>query len=576
MASRLRREDYDKVKHDKCFSDWKVLVGPPDWQASGREGGEQFRSRNLPGPQVGSGVYELGVTLPAWKTVDHYSESASLKSEDIVVVYVGHAEHMRKRLQRYGQAGAHLEGPRSPISPPGIRFPELNFSRFEDLSQSSNGEEHLCKYSQTTSDERPSRIGGRRGSRVDMRVSIPQNRIPVADPLSPGVRGRGSPRGPRLFSEVFALGCSVAYRWASTSNKEVAEYVVHDLTEVFDYAWNRGGNSHMRLQDILGKIVLGKRAPDTSCCTRTTSRWRGFLFMRKPVVGIRIAAHKPARTRVRRRLGQSEDSGPRRFFMMLRKSPHLMIINGKSAKQSEFTKINIPVDRCGVLLESGLVCNGLPQKGHQRCPMHMHVDLKKTSRRKSSQVTSQDSRSGSLASDPQEPVSFDSQKGLSLPKVPISCFPFRHRKKPKQKEQKRKGSISFSTWLTRSVEIKNKSIEWLLALEEMKGRSYNNNCSTSPILKPEIFSPENLNPSEEFPPGWLLRISPSNLNQGMESVSEQEVPEQVEDLRHYPKVDSGMPYSIVSKGSPVRWPRALNPSDYTYAARYTAPQYFQG
>jgi hypothetical protein len=95
-----------------------VLVGPSDWQPSGREGGERFRSRNLPGLQAGSGVYELGVTLPAWKTVDHYSESASLKSEDIVVVYVGHAEHIRKRLQRYGQAGAHLESPRSvPLNP---------------------------------------------------------------------------------------------------------------------------------------------------------------------------------------------------------------------------------------------------------------------------------------------------------------------------------------------------------------------------------------------------------------------------------------------------------------------------
>ena len=93
----------------------QMLVGPSDWKegASGREGGERFRSRNLPSPHVGAGVYELGVTLPAWKTVDRFSETASLKSEDIVVVYVGHAEHMRKRLQRYGQAGAHLESPRS-------------------------------------------------------------------------------------------------------------------------------------------------------------------------------------------------------------------------------------------------------------------------------------------------------------------------------------------------------------------------------------------------------------------------------------------------------------------------------
>ena len=358
-----------------------------------------------------------------------------------------------------------------------------------------------------------------------------------------------------------------------TRSKEIAEYVVQDLTEAFDYAWNRGGNSHVRSQDIIGKIVLGKRAPDTSCCTRT-SRWSRFPFMRKPVIGIRIAAQKPAGTRVRRRLGQSGESRPRRFFMLLRKSPQLMIIGGKSAKHSEFTKINIPVDRCGVFLESGLVCNALPQKGRKRCPAHMHMNSKRPTRRKTSQVASQDSRSGSLASDSPEDASFDSYKGLSLPKLQSSCFPFRFPKKPKQKDPKRKGSVSFSTWLTRSVEIKAKGIEWLLAMEEMKGRSYNNvGCSTSPIFKPEILSPENINLSEELRPGWMPFLSLSNLDQGMETVCEQETPIDPEDIRYYPKVDRGMPYSIVSKGSPVRrWPRAPDLSD-TYATRYVAPQF---
>lgn len=92
----------------------QILVSPADWKesTSGREGGERFRSRNLPSPHVGSGVYELGVTLPAVKSVDQ-SDSRNLKSEDVIVVYIGHADHIRKRLQRYGQAGAHLEGPRS-------------------------------------------------------------------------------------------------------------------------------------------------------------------------------------------------------------------------------------------------------------------------------------------------------------------------------------------------------------------------------------------------------------------------------------------------------------------------------
>ncbi len=38
------------------------------------------------------------------------------------------------------------------------------------------------------------------------------------EPMSPEhSSGSRSPRGPRLFTEVFALGCSVAFRWAAVS-----------------------------------------------------------------------------------------------------------------------------------------------------------------------------------------------------------------------------------------------------------------------------------------------------------------------------------------------------------------------
>ena len=82
-----------------------------DWkeQATDRERGERVRSRNLPSPHVGAGVYELGVTLPAWKTGD----SNTLKCEDILVVYVGYADHVRKRLLHYCQGGSYVEGPKS-------------------------------------------------------------------------------------------------------------------------------------------------------------------------------------------------------------------------------------------------------------------------------------------------------------------------------------------------------------------------------------------------------------------------------------------------------------------------------
>lgn len=345
-----------------------------------------------------------------------------------------------------------------------------------------------------------------------------------------------------------------------TRSKDVAEYVVSDLTEAFDYAWNRGANSHARSQDILAKIVSGKRGSYISCCSRSSSKWVAFPFMRK-VVGIKIAAHRPAEGKVRRLSGHREGRG---LFMLLKKSPHLMIIGGKSAKHREFTKINIPVDRCGVLLENGLVCNALPQKGRKRCLLHM--DAKKPSRRKSSQVASQDSRSGSLASDP---ASVDSQKSLSLRRAPSSCFPIRIPKKPKQQEPKRRGSVSFSTWLSRSEILKAKSVEWLLAMEEIKGRGNNNpynDISTSPILKPVILSPD-INPIQE-PPVRVSRVS-LNISRGMETVREH--PTDPDDINYVPKVDDGMPYSIVSRRSPVRWPPA--PLRDTYSTSYNPSQF---
>lgn len=54
--------------------------------------------------------------------------------------------------------------------------------------------------------------------------------------------GSLSPRGPRLFSEVFALGCSIAFRWAAVrppGSHPWFEYhilsLVHNIAKVLDY-----------------------------------------------------------------------------------------------------------------------------------------------------------------------------------------------------------------------------------------------------------------------------------------------------------------------------------------------------
>ncbi|KAF2285154.1 hypothetical protein GH714_038866 [Hevea brasiliensis] len=86
-----------------CF---QVLIGPTDWEdySQGKEGVARYRVHNLP-TSSGPGLYELGVAV---------SRSGlgrlvgKLDPDDIVVVYLGQADNVRSRLQRYGRSGAHL------------------------------------------------------------------------------------------------------------------------------------------------------------------------------------------------------------------------------------------------------------------------------------------------------------------------------------------------------------------------------------------------------------------------------------------------------------------------------------
>jgi hypothetical protein len=107
-------------------------VGPLDWRehAAHKEGVERCRTQNLPAAHCnGPGVYELGVTAPSWlptsaaavrggasttntNTTTNANTNAStpaLRRRDVVVVYVGQADNIQKRLQEFGQPGAHLE-----------------------------------------------------------------------------------------------------------------------------------------------------------------------------------------------------------------------------------------------------------------------------------------------------------------------------------------------------------------------------------------------------------------------------------------------------------------------------------
>ncbi|TKY44519.1 GIY-YIG nuclease superfamily [Spatholobus suberectus] len=111
VINRLKREQCNRTKHDSNFSHWKILIGPSDWEdhSKGKEGCARYRIHNLP-QESGPGVYELGIGVSGgglglgreiYKLVPHHDR--------IVVAYLGQADNVRARLQRYGRTGAHLD-----------------------------------------------------------------------------------------------------------------------------------------------------------------------------------------------------------------------------------------------------------------------------------------------------------------------------------------------------------------------------------------------------------------------------------------------------------------------------------
>ncbi|GFS43296.1 effector of transcription2 [Actinidia rufa] len=112
VSSRWKRENCNRTKHDSAFSDWKVLIGPSDWEdhSLGKEGAERYRVHNLPNCSSCSGLYELGIAVPRFCSG---RETSKLDPVHIIPVYLGQAENVRTRLQRYGREGAHLENGKS-------------------------------------------------------------------------------------------------------------------------------------------------------------------------------------------------------------------------------------------------------------------------------------------------------------------------------------------------------------------------------------------------------------------------------------------------------------------------------
>ncbi|KAG0631666.1 hypothetical protein M758_1G270800 [Ceratodon purpureus] len=311
IKGRLRREDCEFVKHDKLFSNWKILVGPSDWSehAAGKDGIDRYHLHNLPASHFGPGVYELGVTAPSWSPTSHSQRTRALKREDVMAVYVGQADNIRLRLQKYGQAGSHLEGSRS------------------------------SKLYQGDDDSVDGGTSGSFRSKVAAESGI-----------------RKSNKGPRLFSEVFALGSSIAFRWAQTDSKVVAEQVESELLAVFDYAWNKGSNGNRRSRDILAKLFMAWPTNDAFC---NPGRFSGkkWLFCGTNAVGIKVALRKP------------QDIAPPKVS---KKLCHLLTAPPPKLPVAVRTPVKVASLelRCGVMTDKGLPCNAPPVRGRKRCLLH--------------------------------------------------------------------------------------------------------------------------------------------------------------------------------------------------------------
>lgn len=263
---------------------------------------------------------------------------------------------------------------------------------------------------------------------------------------------------------------------AQTDSKEVAEKVEAELMAVFDYAWNQREDFYGRSRDILAKIVMGPpRAHGLMHYLGYGSRWNRLLY-RKKGVDISIAVTKPAETWWEQFHNSSKmQSKVGDFLVTLKKLSYLMpyLLVQKSAKKSQFTNLDIPVERCGAALETGQQCSAFPVRGQKHCLMHK--DVKKASKKASEkQPTSQANRIMQNLRPSQKDSRQPHRAGsthLSL-RMLVSCFPFlaaANMQPPKDQQEtpKRRGSLSFNTWLQTSQTQRPKSKEWMAAMEEM-------------------------------------------------------------------------------------------------------------
>lgn len=82
----------------------------------------------LPTPAAATGADRVSTNTNAAATT-----TPALRRRDVVVVYVGQAENIRKRLQEFGQPGAHLERSRYFTTQKIYMYPPLHKLMVQEL-----------------------------------------------------------------------------------------------------------------------------------------------------------------------------------------------------------------------------------------------------------------------------------------------------------------------------------------------------------------------------------------------------------------------------------------------------------
>ncbi|KAI4350721.1 hypothetical protein L6164_005149 [Bauhinia variegata] len=350
-STRIKREECKRTKHDSSFSDWKILIGPCDWEdySKGKEGSARYRIHNLP-EKSSAGVYELGIA------VTHSRSGRKIKDlapDEIVVVYLGQADNVRTRLQSYGRTGAHLGSTCSAHDPHDCNHasPQKGSQFFEQIF--SQGYPIFYRWASMQSKE-----GAKQTEDWLLNVfDYPWNTINngTRRPNDILQKLNKSASDTRRFSDIPFTQKQVGIRIKSSMHPsdeklcEAEEDRYNFLSRVIKF----NGSRPRIVEDITGVIrenakICGVALGDGSVCTRPPAERR-----------MRCCEHKGMRI-------NGSNAKPESMVILKSNVDHGVEESPKTQERviESFTII------CGIILDDGSPCRKEPVKGRKRCVEH--------------------------------------------------------------------------------------------------------------------------------------------------------------------------------------------------------------